>query len=99
MGAVFRGQLKYEHQGPKILCSLLVLVSAMSPILGAPLIGITGLAIIPPTAAALPIVAIGIPASAALGLAGIGAATSSYVLPLAALGNLINDAANGNLDG
>ena len=51
-----------------------------SPILGAPLIGITGLAIIPPTAAALPIVAIGIPASAALGLAGIGAATSSLNL-------------------
>ena len=79
------------------------------------MIGITGLAIIPPTAAALPIVAIGIPASAALGLAGIGAATSSknklfymlflileylgYVLPLAALGNLINDAATGNLNG
>ena len=44
------------------------------------MIGITGLAIIPPTAAALPIVAIGIPASAALGLAGIGAATSSLNL-------------------
>ena len=41
------------------------------------MVGVTAFAVVPPTAAALPIVAIGVPAATALGLAGVGAAASS----------------------
>ena len=59
-----------------------ILYLFQTPSLGAPLVGITGFAVIPPTAAALPIVAVGVPAATALGLAGVGAAVSSMNLSI-----------------